>query len=101
MNNILKIIMILLVIMFLSLYFSKYSSNYYDSKTNLTEEAIKRYENDLKEGKTIDPNNYIEEEKNYNNKAAKIGMKASSIVEKTFSYGLKYMIKYLESMDNS
>ena len=94
MNNIIKIISVILIIMFLSLYFSKYSNNYYENKNNLTEEAIKRYENDLKEGKTIDPSNYIEEEKNYNNKASKLGMKASSLIEHTFSYGLKYMIKY-------
>ena len=53
MNKLLKVIGLLIIIFFLSLYFSKYSSNYYNDKTNLTEEAIKRYEKDLKEGKNI------------------------------------------------
>ena len=69
MNKILKLLGIILIILFLSLYFSKYNNNYYENKNNLTDEAIKRYEKDLKEGKNIDPNNYIVQEKNYNNKA--------------------------------
>lgn len=97
MNKLLKVIGLLIIIFFLSLYFSKYSSNYYNDKTNLTEEAIKRYEKDLKEGKNINSSNYIIEEKNYNNKASIIGLKTSKLIENTFSYGLKHIIKYLNN----
>ncbi len=97
MNKLLKVIGLLIIIFFLSLYFSKYSSNYYNDKTNLTEEAIKRYEKDLKEGKNINSSNYIIEEKNYNNKASIIGLKTSKLIENTFSYGLKHIIKYLDN----
>ena len=99
MNNILKIIGIIVIIFFLSLYFSRYSNNYYEDKTNLTEKAIEKYEKDLKEGKKIDPNNYIVEEKNYNNKASTIGLKASKFIENTFSYGLKHIMKYLNQYE--
>ena len=97
MNKLLKVIGLLIIIFFLSLYFSKYSSNYYNDKTTLTEEAIKRYEKDLKEGKNINSSNYIIEEKNYNNKASIIGLKTSKLIENTFSYGLKHIIKYLDN----
>ena len=51
MNKTIKIIMIFLTVFFLSLYFGKYSSNYYNNKKILTDEAIKKYEKDLKEEK--------------------------------------------------
>lgn len=97
MNNILKVVIVLLIIFFLSLYFSKYNNDYFENKNNLTEEAIKRYEKDLKEGKNINPDNYKIEEKNYNNKASIIGLKTSKLIENTFSYGLKYIVKYLDN----
>lgn len=97
MNKIIKILGLLLIIFFLSLYFSKYTNTYYNDKSNLTEAAIKKYEKDLKEGKSINSNNYKVEEKNYNNKASIIGLKASKIIEDTFSYGLKHLMKYLDN----
>lgn len=100
MNKTIKIIMIILTVFFLSLYFGKYSSNYYNNKKVLTDEAIKRYEKDLKEGKKIQLNNYIEKEKDYSNTISKLGIKASEIIEKTFSKSLKVIMKYLEKIDN-
>lgn len=96
MSKLPKIILLIIIIMFLSLYFSKYQVNYYENKQILTEEAIKRYENDLKEGKTISKNNYIEKEKNYSNKASIIGIKASKLIEKIFTKSLKMIIKYID-----
>ena len=97
MNKILKVLGLILIIFFLSLYFSKYNNNYYNDKSNLTEEAIKRYEKDLKEGKSINSNNYKVVEKDYNNKASIIGLKTSKLIEDTFSYGLKHLMKYLNN----
>ncbi len=96
MNRLIKVIMIIIIIFFLSLYFTKYSSDYYEMKSNLTEEAIKKYEKDLKEGKNIIPSNYIKEEKNYNNKASKLGLSLSHLIEKLVDDSFKYMMKYLE-----
>ena len=97
MNKLLKGIFLVIIILFLSLYFSKYTSDYYTSNNNLTEEAIERYEKDLKEGKEIDPRNYVQEEKNYNNKVSKLGLKTSKLIEKTFNKGLSFLARYLES----
>lgn len=101
MNNLLKGIAVLFIIFFLSLYFSKYNTNYYENKKLLTEKAITQYEKDLKEGKYIQSKNYIEEEKDYNNKVSNIGKKASKIIENVFHKGLKYAMKYLRYLENS
>ena len=96
MNRVIRIILIIIIILFLSLYFSNYSNKYYQNKTYLTEEAIKTYEKDLKNGKNIVSKNYIPKEKDYNNKASKLGLKSSSFLEKIINTSLKYMAKYLE-----
>lgn len=96
MNKIIKIVLLIITILFLSLYFSNYSNEYYETKTYLTEEAIRKYENDLKENKTIIPNKYLPKEKNYNNKASKIGLNSSNFLEKVINKSLKYIAKYLD-----
>lgn len=96
MNKIIKIILILIIIFFLSLYFSNYNNEYYENKTYMTEEAIKNYEKDLKEGKNIISNKYIPKEKNYNNKVSEWGLKSSSFIENLINKSLKYIAKYLE-----
>lgn len=98
MNKLLKFIGTIIIILFLSLYFSKYSNSYYEEKTLLTEESIKQYEKDLKTGKNIVSNNYIPKEKDYNNKASKLGIKTSKLIEDLVNNTLKYIVKY---MDNS
>lgn len=95
MNKIIKVLLVLVIIYFLSLYFSNYNNEYYETKTYLTEEAIKKYENDLKEGKNIISNNYIPKDKDYNNKASSIGIKTSNFIEKIINKGLNYLAKYM------
>ena len=63
MKRLIKLIGIILLIFFLALYLSSYNTSYYENKNILTEDAIKRFEKDLKEGKKINVNNYIEKEK--------------------------------------
>ncbi len=101
MNNISKGVGVLFAIFFLSLYLSKYNTDYYENKKVLTDKAISQYEKDLKEGKYIQSKNYIEEEKNYNNKASNIGKKASKFIEIVFRKGLKYAMKYLKYLESS
>lgn len=98
MNKIIKGTGIVLIILFLSLYLSKFNIETYENKRLLTEEAIVKYEKDLKEGKNIVENNYIVEEKNYNNKPSQIGRKASKLIENTFKKGLKILMKLLNEM---
>ncbi len=62
MNKILKFLGILVIFGFLFCYFIEYSG-YYEynlhSKKTLTEEEIKRFESDVKNGKNIDINTYF------------------------------------------
>ena len=43
MNKTIKIIGIVLFVMFLSVYFSRYNTNYYENRNVLTEEAIVKF----------------------------------------------------------
>ena len=60
-NNIFKFVFIILILVFLFLIVAS-QSGYYEyelsRKTKLTDEAIDKFENDVKEGKNIDINNY-------------------------------------------
>ena len=96
MNRIIKIILIIIIIFFLSLYFSNYNNEYYENKTYLTQESIKNYEKDLKEGKIILGDAYLPKEKNYNNSISKLGLKSSNLIENIINKGLKYIIGYLD-----
>ena len=96
MNRIGKLLIQGILILFLSLFLSKYSTDYNESKKLLTEAAIQEYERDLKEGEDIISRKYQPEEKNYSNRISKIGRKLSSIVEKTFDKGFYYFMRYLE-----
>lgn len=98
MNKLFKITIGLFAIFFLSLYYSGYASDYYEKKTNLTEQAIEQYEKDLREGKEINIEDYQIKEKNYNNKSSTYGRKISNWIEKLFNKVLKYLIKFLDDM---
>ena len=98
MNKTLKIVGVLLVIMFLSVYFSRYNSNYYANQNVLTEEAIVKFEQDIKEGKDITVSSYLKEEKNYDNKLSEIGLKISNGIETGFKKGLKFIFKCMEGL---
>ena len=81
-----KLITLVLIISFISLYLTTvggYYENNLSKQNRLTEEAIQRFEDDVKAGKKIIASNYIEEEKNYGNKATKIAAKLSNLVSKT------------------
>ena len=75
---------------------------YTSSKKNvLTEEAIKKFEEDVKSGKEIIASNYIEEEKDYKNKASKIGIEISNFVSNTYDTIMTYLFKQLENTINA
>ena len=101
MKNLIKLLFIVFLIFFLSLYFSNYNNSYYENKKILTDEAIERFEKDLKEGKEINAKDYLPKEKDYNNKASKLGIEISNVIEKTFKKSLKIFMKYLEKVSNS
>ena len=87
------------IILFLALYFGSISGYYKTTTTNkatLTDEALKKFEEDVKDGKPIIAKNYLEEEKDYNNKASVIGMKVSKIIEKIFNKGMNAIFSEID-----
>lgn len=96
-------IVAIVIIMFLSLYFTM-MSGYYEfnesKKSTLTQEAIERFEKDVSEGKEIVASNYLEEEVDYNNLASKAGMKISSLIEKGFNKAMGSLFKNVEKIVN-
>lgn len=97
MQKIIKTIFSIFLILFLLLYLNR-SNNYYYYQNNkvLSDEAIIQFEQDLKDGKEINPSNYITPEKNYNNKASTLGLKSSIFIEKIVNKLLKKLLNYIE-----
>lgn len=98
-NNVFKFVFIILILAFCFLMIAS-KSGYYEyelSRENkLTEEAIKRFEADVSEGKSIDIKNYIDsKDKNYNNKVSNLGKKVSDTIGNTISKTFDYIFKYL------
>lgn len=85
-KNLFIFFMIILVVLFLGLYISQmtgYYSYQESKKTQMTENAIKRFEQDLKDGKEINVKDYLEEA-NYSNALSTFGMKTSRMIETLF-----------------
>ena len=101
MNRLIKMMGVVLFILFLSLYLSKYNNDYYENRRVLTEEAMERFEKDMKNGKKINASNYLPKEKNYNNRVSKMGIESSKFIEKFFSKSLHFMMKYLDSIQST
>lgn len=78
-------------IIFMGLYISSISGFYeakLSNKVALTDEAIKEFENDVIEGKTIDVNTYITNKNvDYSNKFTEFGEKLSEAVTKILTEG--------------
>ena len=97
--NIFKFIVIILITCFIFLLVAS-RSGYYEyelnEKKHLTDQAIERFESDVKNGKAIDINDYVSSTTvSYNNKISDIGNDFSKSVEKILSKGFSYLIDYL------
>lgn len=102
-KNIVRFVLMVVLILFFSLYFTTLGGYYEFSqnrKTALTDEAIARFEKDVAEGKEIVASNYLEEEVNYNNKASKLGMRISNYIEKGFNKMMGAIFKNIEKTVN-
>ena len=103
-NKIFHKVWFILFLIFLTLYISQ-ASGYYEysisKKTTFTNEQIKRFEQDIKEGKEIDVSNYLEETKNYNNIFSSLGLKMSSLIEKGFNKTMTSLFKKLSQAVNN
>ena len=99
-----KIITLFLFIIFITLFFASYTG-YYDyenrKKVNLTEEQMKKFEEDVKNGVNLDLENYLNKPKNnYQNFLAKAGAKTSKFVSNVISNSVdttfSFLIKFVE-----
>lgn len=82
----------ILFFIYISLYIAL-ESGYYETKvatkTSLTEESIKKFEQDIKEGKPIDLESYTyDEKKDYSNNTTDVAIFLSEKVEKFMSTGI-------------
>ncbi len=92
----------ILFVTFIFLYVAN-ESGYYQSKlskkTQLTNESIKKFEQDIKENKPIDVNDYvIRNDADYSNKTTDTGIFIAKNVEKIASGGLNNFFNLLKSL---
>lgn len=105
MDRYLKIIFIGLIIGFICMIVAS-KGGYYEyklgEKVNLTDEAIKKFEEDIKNGKDIVLEDYVDTEVvDYNNNVSKLGKKISTTIQKTFTKGMKYIFSSLDNILNN
>ena len=95
-NVIFKYFFLMSFITFLTIYFSQ-ATGYYEyeqyKKKELTEEQIKKFEQDISEGKEIDIETYLKPTKNYENKISNASLAISDTIG-------EYMVKGVEFIFN-
>lgn len=101
-NNIMKVIFLILFLIFLTIYFSQ-SGGYYEfelhKKTVFTDEMIKKFEQDVADGKDVSIEDYlVEEKKNYSNKASELGYFISKNVGNLIKDGIEETFKMINKM---
>lgn len=80
-TNFIKFMLLCFLFLFITIYISD-QKGYYKYGTHerkiLTDDAIQRFEEDIKNGNAIDVNNYYVEDKDYSNNVSKVGLKISN-----------------------
>lgn len=92
-NKIFKWTLFFLFLSFITLYLSQ-ATGYYEyeqsRKTAFTEEQIKQFEQDVKDGKEIDVTKYLENtNKNYQNNISKATLNISEAISKYMKLGIE------------
>ncbi len=101
-NKIFKRIFFAILIAFTAIYISQ-ATGYYEYEQHksivLTNEQIKRFESDIKDGKDVDALSYLkEEEKDYSSKISNFGLKLSDNLSKLVKNFLDKTFKVLNDM---
>lgn len=102
MNKLLKLIILLILIVFLASYFT-IQTGYYDyklqRKTALTEEQIKKFEQDVKEGKDVDISDYTVNDKvDYSNNLTDSVYKVSVSTNKALKKSIESVFGLLNNL---
>lgn len=100
-ENTFKIIFIFLFVIFLTMYISV-GSNYYEyelhKKVMLTNEDIKRFEDDVKNNKEVDIDDYISSRVDYSNSFSKASTKVSKETKKYIKQGIEGIFNIFSKM---
>ena len=101
-NRLFKFLFYVFFLVFLVVYFSEITG-YYEyqnyKKKALTEEQIKKFESDVKNGSNIDINDYlIIENYNYNNKLSKAASKFSDGISKVVKGAVERVFKFISKV---
>ena len=103
-KKMMKFFCMLIILIFLFSYFIEVSGYYeynLQNKKNLTEEQIKQFEMDVKEGKDIDLNQYLQDSQvDYSNQLTKttraISLKLNDYLKNFLSPGFKILEKFFK-----
>ncbi|MDD6224586.1 MAG: hypothetical protein PUB18_06290 [bacterium] len=103
-NNVVRIIGLTLLFLYIGLYFAS-NAGYIDYQAKnqmvLTEEQIKKFEQDVKENKAIDIENYItNKEEMYDNNISRMSLNISRTISTTFESALNFVFEKLEKAMN-
>lgn len=101
-NKFYKFIFMTFFLSFLVIYISEITG-YYEyrnyQKKSLTEEQIKKFEEDVASGKEVDINSYmVVENKNYDNKLSKVTSKLSDSISTMVGEGVNQTFKFLSKL---
>ncbi len=101
-SNIFKMSIIILFAIFMTTFMSnKYG--YYEYKkrqsVTLTKEQIKLFEEDVKNGKEIDINDYVSNiNRNYQTKLSQAGLNVSNTISKVVKTGVDNIFRYIDKV---
>ena len=105
MNNNTKVFYITILILFIIflIIFISSSKGYYEysnsQKKSITDKRIKQFEEDIKNGKDVNINDYYKQEtKDYNNNISKLGDNMNLFINKSINYMLESSFKVVEKM---
>ena len=100
MKKFIKVSLILTIVVYIGLYFS-YKNGYYVKKNEenmiLTEEKIREYENDLKNGVDVSKKNYLDIKEDYDNSYTRLSLKISKHIESVFDKAMKFIFKKISN----
>lgn len=96
-NKIFKWTLFFLFLSFLTLYFSQ-ATGYYEyeqsRKTAFTEEQIRKFEQDVKDGKEIDITTYLENtNRDYQNNISRVTLNISETISKYMKLGIEKLFE--------
>ena len=99
-EKVVKLLIISLILVFLGLFFI-YQNGYYENmvgkKTKLTNEQIEKFESDVKEGRDVLINDYIEKEINYQTKSGNASLKIANKIESVIDTGIKFLFRKIST----